>query len=159
MKAAAELGWLSRSSSRRQRRETWSRLMRSSSGLALPAQVPGGTNFACDGWCDGCDGLAHISDGSKVQQFRGLQRVGLRRLVRTSGATGCDARFAPVGVQNSRDSAAFRRSSANLSATGATGATARFAPSEAQEPRISAAFRLRVRRVSANCEPGFAGCR
>ena len=42
---AAELGWLSRSSSRRQRRDTWSRLMRCSSGLVVPAPAPAGANF------------------------------------------------------------------------------------------------------------------
>ena len=61
---AAELGWLSRSSSRRQRRETWSRLMQCSSGLSLPAPAPGGANIA-----------------RRVRRVRRVQRV--RRHVRT----------------------------------------------------------------------------
>ena len=69
---------------------------------------------------------------------------------------GCDGRFAPVAAQNPRNSAAFGRSGANLRATGATG---RFAPRRTQNPRKSAALRLSVRRLGANCEPGFVGCR
>jgi hypothetical protein len=145
---AAELGWPSRSNRRRQRRETWSRLMRGSSGCRC-RRWRQAVRASYDG-CDGCDGQVRTPVGSKVQQFCGLQRVHCDGQVRTSSATGCDARFAPVAAQKARDSAAFGVSRANLSATGAT---RRFAPRAAQNSRISAAFRLSVRRVVRTANP------
>ena len=100
--------------------------------------------------CDGCDGQVRTPAGPRTQQFCGLQRARLPRAVRTSGATGCDARFAPVAARNARDSAAFGRSGANLSATGATH---RFAPFRAQKSRISAAFRRSARRLVRTANP------
>jgi hypothetical protein len=102
--------------------------------------------------CDGCDGQVRTSEGSEAQQFCGFQPVQVRRVGANFGATGCDARFAPVAVRNARDSAAFGGSSANLSATGATG---RFAPFRAQKSRNPAGFRLPVRRVVRTANPDF----
>jgi hypothetical protein len=67
---------------------------------------------------------------------------GVRRQVRTRRSL------------NSRNSAAFRPSAANLSATGAT---VRFAPRRRQNSSNSAALRPKVRRVAANCEPRICG--
>ena len=71
----------------------------------------------------------------------------MRRVVRTCGCDGADARFAPVAARKARDSAAFDGLSANFSATG------RFAPYKAQKSKISAAFRPSVRRVVRRANP------
>jgi hypothetical protein len=76
--------------------------------------------------------------GSKPGNSAAFSRFSATGAVRTWGATGCDAWFAPVAAQDARDPAAFSRSGANLSATGATG---RFAPFRAQKARKSAGFR------------------
>ena len=83
-KPATELGWLSHSSSRRQRRASWSRLMRCSSGWRC-RRWRQGVRSSCDG-CDGCDGQVRTSVGSKVQRFCGLQPVRL---------SGCDGWCTP----------------------------------------------------------------
>jgi len=89
----------------------------------------------------GCEPGATAVAGVAVGNLRNsaaYSRFDCDGAVRTSGATGCDGRFAPVAARNPRDSAAYGGLDANLSATGATG---RFAPCEAQKARNSAGFR------------------
>jgi hypothetical protein len=103
--------------------------------------------------CDACDG--------QVRTPEGFESPGILRLSADPTATAkCELwvrrQVRTRRSRKPRDSAAFGRSGAHLSATGATG---RFAPRRTQNLGNLRLSGRQVRRVGAKCEPGITPCR
>ena len=111
-----------------------------------------GATLGCDA-CDACDG--------QVRTPEGYESPGILRLSADPTATAkCELwvrrQVRTRRSRKPRDSAAFGRSGAHLSATGATG---RFAPRRTQNLGNLRLSGRQVRRVGAKCEPGITPCR